>query len=89
MADEDDSATLTVKVTDQQGGTTHFKVKKTTKFGKIFKAYSKKKGISESAMRFLMDGERINKEDTPKMLEMEDGDEINVMLQQEGGGNGR
>ena len=89
MADEDDSATLTVKVTDQHGGSTHFKVKKTTKFGKIMKAYAKKKGITEASMRFLNEGQRVHKDETPKMLEMEDGDEIMVVLEQEGGGNGR
>ena len=51
-----------------------------TKFGKIFKAYAKKKGIQEKALRFLFDGNRIANDHTPKMLEMEDGDEVNAVL---------
>ena len=57
-----------------------------TKFGKIFKAYAKKKGIQVQEMRFLFDGNRIHTDSTPKMLEMEDGDEVNAVLEQEGGG---
>ena len=57
-----------------------------TKFGKIFKAYAKKKGIQENALRFLFDGNRIDKAETPKMLEMEDGDQVMAVLEQEGGG---
>jgi len=53
---------------------------------KIFKAYCQQKGISNfEAVKFLLDGERIKPEDTPKMLEMNDGDQLDAVLQTIGG----
>ena len=37
-------------------------------------------------IRFSFDGTRINESDTPKSLDMEDGDTIEVFQQQSGGG---
>merc|ERR1719367_980184 len=37
-------------------------------------------------MRFTFDGSRINDNDTPKSMDMEDGDTIEVFTQQTGGG---
>ena len=62
-----------------------FKIKKSTKMSKVFKAYASRKGVEESALRFLLDGERISDTDTPKMLELEDEDQIDCVLQQVGG----
>ena len=84
MAD-DASATITIRVKDQAGDETFFKVKKTTKMSKIFSAYANRKGVNESALRFLLDGERINADETPKILELEDQDQIDCLLQQVGG----
>ena len=39
-------------------------------------------------IRFSFDGTRINESDTPKGLDMEDGDTIEVFQQQSGGGRG-
>ncbi len=36
-------------------------------------------------MRFLYDGERIKETDTPEILKMTDGDEIDAMVEQHGG----
>ena len=35
--------------------------------------------------RFIFDGERIKETDSPESLEMENGDEIDVMVEQVGG----
>mmetsp|Transcript_29833 Transcript_29833/g.47976 ORF Transcript_29833/g.47976 Transcript_29833/m.47976 type:complete len:93 (+) Transcript_29833:2-280(+) len=64
-----------------------FKVKDTIKFQKIFDAYCAKKGIDDQqAVRFRFDGHRLEKEKTPKEVEMEDGDIIDVFVEQLGGG---
>ena len=39
-----------------------------------------------SSVRFLFDGNRVNPNQTPQELEMEDGDVIDVMVEQQGGG---
>ena len=54
------------------GEETMFKIKKSTKMSKVFKAYASRKGVEEGSLRFLLDGERISETDTPKMLELED-----------------
>ena len=48
-------------------------------------AYAQRKGIQANSLRFTMDGERINGTDTPKMLEMENDDQIDVMMETVGG----
>ena len=58
-----------------------FKVKKTTKLSKMMEAYAKRRGVPVSSLRFSLDGERIGVEDTPKMLELEENDQIDVMLE--------
>jgi hypothetical protein len=41
---------------------------------KIIEAYTKRFGIDAAVVRFMFDGKKISPTDTPKMLEMEDGD---------------
>ena len=53
--------------------------------GKLKKSYSDRQGVPVNTLRFLFDGNRINDEDTPKSLEMEDGDTIEVYQEQIGG----
>lgn len=48
-------------------------------------AYCQKQGISEKSVRFLFDGNRIQDENTPKELGMDDNDVIDAMLEQTGG----
>ena len=52
---------------------------------KVFDTYAQRKGIQTNSLRFLLDGDRVMPEQTPKMLEMEDQDQIDVMLEQTGG----
>lgn len=69
----------------QNGEETFFKIKKTTKMSKVFQTYAAKKGVQVGSIRFLLDGERIEPEQTPKMLELEDQDQIDCVLEQTGG----
>ena len=46
----------------------------------------KKIGQHVSSLRFLIDGERIDPKDTVRALKLEDGDILDVMTQQYGGG---
>ncbi|CAM9100655.1 unnamed protein product [Ascophyllum nodosum] len=80
-----DATTITIRVRDQTGEETYFKVKKTTRMEKVFTTYATRKGVSVSALRFLLDGQRVNAEDTPTSLELEDQDQIDCMLEQQGG----
>ena len=48
-------------------------------------AYCTRQGLANNQCRFIFDGERIKDDDTPDTLEMENGDEIDVMVEQTGG----
>ncbi|KAJ1399546.1 ubiquitin-related domain-containing protein, partial [Ochromonadaceae sp. CCMP2298] len=76
---------ITLKVRDQSGEEMFFKVKKGTSMKKVMQAFADRKGVQLDMLRFTIDGSRVNEGDTPKMLELEEGDQIDVMLMQLGG----
>ncbi len=84
-SEEVPTESITIRVKDGGGEEMFFKVKKTTKMEKIFTAYAQRKGISVNDLRFMLDGERIKNDSTPKMLELEDNDQIDVTLNTVGG----
>merc|ERR1719508_449743 len=61
------------------------KMKQTTQMGKLKKSYSERVGVPITSLRFLFDGRRINDDETPKALEMEQDDVIEVYQEQTGG----
>lgn len=62
-----------------------FKVKKGTPLRKIMSAFAERKGVDAHILRFTYDGTRVDPNQTPKMLEMEQMDEIEVFLPAHGG----
>ena len=53
--------------------------------GLLRKSYSERVRVSVTSLRFLFDGCRINDDKTPKALEMEQDDVIEVYQEQTGG----
>ena len=89
MADEEDKKpskeaggenSLNIRIRDQTGEETFFKVKKTTKLDKVFNAYSQRKGVNATSLRFLFDGQRVRGDQTVGGVNIEDGDRLDVML---------
>ena len=76
---------IKLKVVGQDSNEIHFRVKMTTQMGKLKKSYSERVGVPISSLRFLFDGRRINDDETPKALEMEQDDVIEVYQEQTGG----
>ena len=76
---------VTIRVKDSSGEEMFFKVKKETKMSKIFDAYANRKGVGQNSLRFMLDGVRIKPDETPKMLELEDNDQIDALLETVGG----
>ncbi|CAF0966038.1 unnamed protein product [Rotaria sp. Silwood1] len=76
---------IKLRVVGQDNSEVHFKVKMTTNMGKLKKSYAERQGVSVATLRFLFDGKRINDDETPKQLEMEDNDTIEVYQEQVGG----
>ncbi|KAG8680022.1 hypothetical protein FRC09_018498, partial [Ceratobasidium sp. 395] len=63
----------------------YFKIKRNTKLKKLQGAYATKVGKDINTIRFLYDGNRINEDETPASLDMENDDTIDVMVEQVGG----
>lgn len=72
-------------ILSQTGEETFFKIKKSTKMQKVFETYAQRKGVQVNSLRFMLDGERIDPSQTPKMLELDDQDQIDCLLEQVGG----
>ncbi|KAG6832112.1 hypothetical protein H0H87_002751 [Tephrocybe sp. NHM501043] len=68
----EDNGTINIKVVSSTGEEVFFKIKRSTKLSKLQGAYANKVGKDVSSIRFLYDGSRINEEDTPTSLDMED-----------------
>ena len=80
---------LNIRIRDQTGEETFYKVKYTTKFDTIFNKYATRKGVAATLLRFLYDGQRVRGDETPGKCGtppvcMEDGDQIDCMLEQGG-----
>ncbi|KAK0403894.1 hypothetical protein QR680_017181 [Steinernema hermaphroditum] len=76
---------IKLKVVGQDANEVHFRVKYGTSMGKLKKSYADRTGVNVASLRFLFDGRRINDEDTPKTLDMEEDDVIEVYQEQVGG----
>ena len=81
---EGGEGSLNIRIRDQTGEETFFKVKKTTKLDKVFNAYSTRKGVAATSLRFLFDGSRVRGDQTPADIGMADGDQFDCMLVQQG-----
>ena len=69
---------IRLKVVGRFDDEVHFRVKQTTKMGKIMKSYSGGVGLPDTCLRFLFDGRRINEDDTAESLEMKQDDVVDV-----------
>ena len=84
-ADEAETEYIKLKVVGQDSNEIHFRVKMTTQMGKLKKSYSERVGAPIASLRFLFDDKRINDDETPKSLEIEQDDVIEVYQEQTGG----
>eukprot|EP00798_Chlamydomonas_sp_ICE-L_P021030 gene21030-27899_t len=71
---------INIVVKDQSGTEVTFKVKPSTKFGKIMDAYCTKKALDPNTVKFLFDGTKIQRDKTPLELEIEDGDNVDANI---------
>eukprot|EP00127_Corallochytrium_limacisporum_P004214 Clim_evm159s157 gene=Clim_evmTU159s157 len=78
--------TINLRVKSNDGASVHFRVKRSTQLKKLMTAYCERQGMSLNTVRFLYDGERVQNEDTPNSLQMDDDEIIEVFQEQVGGG---
>lgn len=93
-----DTEYIKLKVVGQDSNEINFHVKQTMQKGKLKKSYSKRVGVPVTSLRywkyykddliflfrFLFDIRRINNDETPKALEMEQDEVIKVYQEQPG-----
>ncbi|KFH42671.1 Ubiquitin-like protein-like protein [Hapsidospora chrysogenum ATCC 11550] len=77
---------LNIKVSDNNNEV-FFKIKRSTKLEKLMSAFCERQGKSPNSVRFLFEGTRVQPTDTPDLLEMQDGDQLDVHQEQVGGAN--
>ena len=92
--DKDETEYIKLKVVGQYTNEIHFRVLMSTKMGKLKKSYAERVGVPVSSLRFVFFGRgitslSINDDETPKALEMEQDDVIEVYQEQTGGSNQR
>lgn len=74
-----------VRVRDNDNGKeTFFKIGSNTPMRRIFAYFEELKGVEAGDLYFLLDGERIEPDQTPDMLELDDYDQIDVLRSQSG-----
>ncbi|EHA8592348.1 Small ubiquitin-related modifier 2 [Cocos nucifera] len=61
------------------------RVKRSIKMKDLMKAYTDRRSVGIDTFEFLLDGHRIQGQQTPDELEMKDGDEIDAMVHGHGG----
>lgn len=76
---------INLKVKGQDGCEVFFRIKRSTQLKKLINAYCERQSVDVRSMVFLFDGQRLQGEQTPEEVHMEDGDEIDAMLHQTGG----
>ncbi|KAK3725162.1 SUMO protein smt3 [Vermiconidia calcicola] len=75
---------LNIKVTDNNNEV-FFKIKRSTQLKKLMDAFCERQGKTFQSCRFLFDGQRVNPTDSPELLDMQDGDTLEVHQEQIGG----
>ena len=85
-AEEKKQTHITLQAVSQDGNSLQFKVRMSTPLQKVIDAYCSRLSVDPASVRFLYDGDRVKGENTPEIMHMENGDILDVVLQQSGGG---
>jgi small ubiquitin-related modifier len=74
--------TITIKIKEGEKPSVTFKVKRGIPFQKIFDAFHNKVGAAAGTYKFMRDGTRLEAQETPDALDMEDDEQIDAIAQQ-------
>jgi hypothetical protein len=83
----DTTTALNIKVVSMGGSEYYFKVKPTTRLTKVLHACAAREGVNPISIRLMFDGQRVPCPgmETPAQCEMEEGDVIDMVYEQQGG----
>ncbi|KAL9162091.1 hypothetical protein ABFS82_07G066200 [Erythranthe guttata] len=77
---------VTFSIKSQDGDREYYRFPRDRKIQFLLSEYCKGKNLDYATVVFLYNGERIKTSKTPNALGMEDGDQIDAMVHQNGGG---
>jgi small ubiquitin-related modifier len=86
-ADPNTGNIITVKLVPQDGsGNLEIRAKTATKIERLINAYATQRKIVNSSVRLVFQGQRLRENQTLEEVNLGDGDQIDVLLEQVGGG---
>merc|ERR1712065_102815 len=84
-AGEAEGKHIQLRVVSQDSSEVHFKIRKNTPLKRLMKAWCQRNGTQMANARFMFDGVRLAADTTAEAAGLEEGDEIDVMVEQVGG----
>ena len=89
LSSEPTSPRMRVRVRDHIDGVEkyEFRIRWNCRLGILFAKYHEKMNLQPKTIRFLYDGRRLEENDTPAAVELEDGDVIDALIRATGGGH--
>ncbi|KAJ9701056.1 hypothetical protein PVL29_006417 [Vitis rotundifolia] len=81
-----DQSSIEVKLKSQDGRQLYFRINLSTPLQRLLVAYCQRMNFDYKAMQLVYNGNRVTGKQTPEQLGMEDGDEIDALTHQMGGG---
>ena len=86
-AKKEKGGVMTISVLQNQSRQAlQFRIRETARLGKVFDAVAAEVGVAHNTFRLFFDGIRLNREQTAAEAGLEDGDQIDMMIEQQGGG---
>jgi len=73
---------ITIRVGDESGEEIRLLMKRSTEMVKVFEAYAAKVGRDLSDLRFELDGQKVDPNDTADSLDLEGDDQIDCLIAQ-------
>ncbi|KAL8144245.1 hypothetical protein V2J09_017277 [Rumex salicifolius] len=77
--------TIKLKFTDQDGNEVSYRVKRATPLSNVLEFYNEHHNLEKGTVKLLFDGRYCHGHQTPDVMGIEDGDEISVVTEQDGG----
>jgi hypothetical protein len=77
---------ISIKIRDvNNNGEVFFRIKNGTLMGKVMSSFCERQGRQSGTVRFLFEGRRINPDDTPLSIDLQNADVIEAHTEQLGG----
>ncbi|KAK4425245.1 Small ubiquitin-related modifier 2 [Sesamum alatum] len=77
---------IALSIKSQDGDVVYYRFPRSKKIQYLLTSYCKQKKLNYDTIAFVYDGRRVKSSRTPAELEMDDGDSIDAMMHQNGGG---